>query len=394
MPPEVPRSFSCFRLLCLAGFLLFAATAWGAPGTTGLPTVKLDPTGISSSNECGLCHKDIYAGWKDSLHAQASDNPVFWTAYLRAFYKQGESAKRACLSCHAPVARINGDFELSNPLTRESINCDFCHSVSSVESDSQGYRYKHQFSLIKQGPLENVSSPVHQTRFNELYKQSLYCAGCHEYQAANGIPLIETFTEWKESSYPAKGTHCQDCHMRKKAGKVVDESVKLTSGQEISSHNIAGGHSLAMREQSLDIQIESVNTHKQRVQVNVALTNKGAGHKIPTGLPSKKIILEVSVKSKDGADLQVQRKVYQKLIVDRDQSPLSDDADLLLGYGDKVISDNRIKPQETVHESFTFFVSDIENHVVSAAVFYSHNPQVIQPAPIHLKMREVSQDLH
>ncbi len=355
--------------------------------------IRLKPVGISSSAECGQCHKDIYKTWQNSLHAQASGNLVFRTAYLQAYFKKGESARRTCLACHAPVARVNGDYELTDPLTREGINCDYCHNISSVKEDASGFTYTHEFGAVKQGPLKDVSSPVHLTRHNSLYKKSIICAACHEYESRNGVRLIETFSEWRDGPYPKKGIHCQDCHMRKVPGKIVSEKVKRTPEMEISTHDIAGGHSLAMREKSLTLKIEDIQVHKQRVQVTVGLTNKGAGHKIPTGLPSKKILLQVSVKSKSEGVAQTQQKIYQKIVVDGDGNPVTSDADLLLGNGQRVISDNRIGPLETVRESFTFFVPEEKEQTVSATVFYSHNPEVIQPSPIHIKMNEVTQVL-
>ncbi len=79
--------------------------------------------------------------------------------------------------------------------------------------------------------------------------------------------------------------------------------------------------------------------------------------------------------------------------MDGDGNPVTSDADLLLGRGEKIISDNRIGPLETVRESFTFFVPEEGDQVVSAAVFYMHHPEVIQPSPIHIKMNEVTQVL-
>lgn len=348
-------------------------------------TAQLNPGGISSSLECGKCHKDIYKTWKNSLHAEATDNPVFKTAYLQAYFERGDEARKTCLKCHAPIAFLNNDLTLSQNVTREGINCDYCHSIAEILPG--GPRF--EFNLLKQGPLQNVTSPVHPTRFNALFKQSQFCGGCHEYKSANGVKLIETYSEWMQGPYPAKGKQCQSCHMMKVAGKIVTHEVQQTPENEISSHDIAGGHSISKREESIDIKIVVTNTFKQKVEVTVNITNKGAGHKIPTGIPSKKIVLQVSIQSKTGETYQMHQKTYQKVLEDADGNPVTSDTDLLMGKAVKIISDNRIAPLETRREKFTFFVPEEKDQKISAAVFYDHNPKVIQPSPIHIKLHEV-----
>lgn len=377
----------------VAILLCIPHNAWGAEesGKKNLPDVQLNPMGISSSAECGKCHKDIYSTWKNSLHAQSVNNPVFWAAFIQAYYQSEESAKQKCLLCHAPIVQWNQDHKLFQPITREGISCDYCHSITKISAGKKPSGYQHEFGLVKQGPLKNVVSPVHETRFNEFYKESRYCSGCHEYESENGLKLIETYSEWKQSSYPAKGIHCQNCHMRKVPGKIVAEEILKIPDREISSHDIAGGHSLTMRENSLDIRIKTIQRYKQKLLVTVNLTNKGAGHKIPTGLPSKKIILEVAVLTPDGQVNQASQRIYQKVVVDDQGLLLRNDTDTLLGKGERILSDNRIGPLETRREEFTFFVPETEAGKVTATVFYSHNPQVIQEAPIHMKMNEVSE---
>ena len=187
-------------------------------------TVQLNPNGISSSVECGKCHKDIYTTWKNSLHAEALDNQVFKTAYLQTYFERGEEARKLCLKCHAPIAFLNNDLKLSQSIALEGINCDYCHSIAEILPE--GPRF--EFGLLKQGPLQNVTSPVHPTRFNALFKQSQFCGGCHEYTSANGIKLIETYSEWSQGPYPAQGKQCQSCHMRKVVGKIVATEGKQT----------------------------------------------------------------------------------------------------------------------------------------------------------------------
>ncbi|MEE8484049.1 MAG: multiheme c-type cytochrome [Nitrospinota bacterium] len=165
------------------------------PAKDGLPEVFLSEAGISPSSECGKCHKDIYASWKNSLHSMSISDPVFWSSYLQAYYEDSEKARKVCLGCHAPLTGINNDYGLEQEITREGINCDFCHTISEVIDGKKGrFTYRHEFGLLVQGPLRNIKSSVHRIRYNKLYKESRFCAGCHEYTNGNGIKLLETFS--------------------------------------------------------------------------------------------------------------------------------------------------------------------------------------------------------
>lgn len=358
-----------------------------------IPEVHLNEKGISESAECGKCHKDIYKTWKNSLHSQSITNPVFWTSYLKAYYDDEEAAMELCVSCHAPVARFNNDYKLLKDVTREGINCSFCHSISETFMDKNRRRYKHSFGLLFQGPLKNTKSPVHRTKFNQLYQQSIYCAGCHEYESGNGIKILGTFSEWKASPYPAKGINCQDCHMRKVAGRIVKEPLSKTAAGKISSHNIAGGHSVAMRKRSVRLEITSVRRFKKRITVTVNVTNHGAGHKIPTGLPSKKMTLKVAVVSEKGVVYDEGERIYQKILKDKNGKILVYDSDIMLGKGEKIATDTRIGPKETRKEEFIFFADENVPLQVKATVYYSHLPEIIQVSPIRIKIREVAKPL-
>ncbi len=352
--------------------------------------IQLNTKGFSSSQQCGQCHKELYNDWKRGLHADSSGNAVFKAAYMQAYFELGERARSVCLSCHAPVAYFNNDPKLTQPISREGVSCDFCHSIAEVLPGTvEGPQFRFEFGGVKQGPLSDSKSPFHKTRYNVLYRQSMFCKGCHELKSRNGIPLITTWSEWQESPYADKGVTCQQCHMEQIPGKTVVGSLENNARNQISNHDVASGHSLTKRRQALEIKIVGIETHKNRIRVQVDLTNKGAGHPMPTGLPIKKIILKVKVEKTDGGRRQVQKRVYQKVLADAQGKTVTNVVDLMLGKATTVISDNRIGPLETRRESFTFFVDQPREQTVSAAAYYNYAPEILQPAPIHIKLNEV-----
>lgn len=181
--------------------------------------------------------------------------------------------------------------------------------------------------------------------------------------------------------------------MKKIPGEVVVPEVKESPSGSISTHDIAGGHSLSMREKSLKLEITAVKTHRQKVAVSVAVTNQGAGHKIPTGLPSKKLILKVTLASEKEGYRQTQERIYQKVLVDLRGTPVTDDSEIMLGREVKVKSDNRIRPEETRIEEFVFFVPEAPDRKVTAAVIYGHTPTLIQEAPIYIQLQETTRQI-
>ena len=378
---------------CVWGLFLGPSLVWGqAMGSpaSNISSIHLNTKGFSSSIQCGQCHKELYNDWKHSLHADASGNAIFKSAYMQVYFETGERARPACLTCHAPVAYFNNDPKLTQAISREGVSCDFCHSIAEALSGTQeGPQFRFEFGGVKQGPLKNSKSPAHQTRFNDLYQQSLFCKGCHEQKSQSGVPMIATWSEWKESPYPDKGITCQKCHMEQIPGKTVVATAQKNRSNRISNHDIAAGHSLTKRRQALEIKIAAIETHKNRIRVKVDLTNTGAGHKMPTGLPVKKITLEVKVEDVNGSRRQIQQRVYQKTVADAQGKILTKVADLMLDKGTAILSDNRIAPLETRRESFTFFVEKPEEQTISAAVYYGYTPEILQPTPIRIKLIEV-----
>ncbi|MBI3990984.1 MAG: hypothetical protein HY350_02430, partial [Candidatus Omnitrophica bacterium] len=176
-----------------------------------LPTIKED--GYTSSLVCGRCHDEIYSKWGNSMHAMSYTDPIFEVAYMRAQNDMGEGAKPVCLSCHAPSTRQNNDVNLKDPVTREGVTCDFCHTIKGINPESWKDFYQLSVGITKFGPLKELKPLLHKVESSDLFTRSEFCAGCHELKADNGLTVMGTYTEWKETSYAKDGVQCQNCHM-------------------------------------------------------------------------------------------------------------------------------------------------------------------------------------
>jgi len=181
---------------------------------------------IATSKNCKECHEEIYNHWKNAMHSMSIEDPIFKASYMEAYFKTAGEAKFNCLRCHAPIAFLNNDYDLKNEITKEGVNCDFCHSVKKVSLDNKTYPFEIEIGEIKRGPLSDVDSPAHKTESSALFKSSELCAGCHEYTNRNGVEVLGTYSEWRTSPYAEEGIHCQNCHMPLIPGKIVKPEIK------------------------------------------------------------------------------------------------------------------------------------------------------------------------
>jgi ssDNA-binding Zn-finger/Zn-ribbon topoisomerase 1 len=263
-----------------------------AVGSGAAVGAGVETEGYTSARICGQCHEDIYDSWKDSLHAYSLTDPIFDGAYMQALKEAGDAARRLCLQCHAPMVMQNGDYELRLGVTREGVSCDFCHTVTAVHLDRRENRYSVEPGLVKRSVIEKTSSPAHEVAHSELHSTSEFCGGCHNSSGPGGRPIMGTYDEWKNGPYVVEGVQCQDCHMTLSAGRVVREEVQ-DSGTEIHLHSLI--QDTDQLRSALTVQIDRAARTFDRLQLDVVVENVGSGHMVPTGIPSREVVLTVNV---------------------------------------------------------------------------------------------------
>jgi hypothetical protein len=351
--------------------------------------VKSNP--YTSAKVCATCHEDIYQMWSRSLHATALTDPVFDVAYMQVLKAGDAKARESCLRCHAPTTRVTRDFALRQEVTREGVTCDFCHTISAVNMANPSEPYTMRPGAVKFGPLGDTTSPKHLTTFSPVHETSELCGGCHELVAKNGTIIMGTYSEWKESPYAVKGIQCQDCHMpTMKDATTVKAGVKAST-KRVNKHDLQGGHSVEQLQRAAKVEILEVNKDSDVVRVRVRVTNVGSGHKMPTGIPSRKVLLTGRLKDARGAIIRESTIRYQKVLADAQGKPLETDADIFLRPS-TILTDNRLGPQEARIEQFVFPVTREmtqdkimgrtyqRNLSVEVALTYSYTPLILQPA--------------
>jgi RNase P subunit RPR2 len=265
------------------------------------------------------------------------------------------------------------------------VSCDFCHSVKKVNINNKENPFELDLGEIKRGPLSNVASPAHMTEPSPLFKSSELCAGCHEYTTDKGVTILGTYSEWKASPYAAEGTQCQDCHMPLIPGKVVKSRIKSSNQKQINLHAISAGHSTEQLKKALKVEIKSTYKEEDIIEVVVGVTNVGSGHLVPTGVPSRKLILLVELKTPN--EYFVQQRIYQKIMLDESGNEVKKENEVFLKAA-SVSFDNRLRPRETRIERFAFAMPKNRKITITARVDYLYKTAVLSPTEMRVKMAE------
>jgi hypothetical protein len=354
--------------------VLFSATAAG----------ELKPP--SSAEVCGDCHRAIFDGWEKSAHAHAMESRLFQDALKLAEQNFGNPARKVCLGCHSPIGVQLGDLDLIRKVSWEGVTCDYCHSVQDVTTTGGNPRARVEFTLVKSGPYQDTVSPAHGTRYSAVHTSSLICAICHEYANAQGFPVLDTYSEWKATTYGKNEQGCQSCHMYSVQGNVVDPRV-VKSAAMVNLHEIPGGHSIQQLNKAIRAALTAARDGDQ-IRVVVKLTNQGAGHYVPTGSSLRQLILEVHADSYTGQHFSEQR-VYRRTVADRNGEVLKSEP-LVFIKGAKVVTDTRLAPKETKTETFVFPMRRGSQARVVASFYYYYSPLATTEQEQRVKFLELT----
>jgi hypothetical protein len=326
---------------------------------------------LSRSDICGECHKDIYRMWRASAHSRSMEDPIFLDAYRETDASEGETVSRICLGCHAPAAGILKDPKLAQKITWEGVSCDICHVLTAVQFNGLVPVMTFSPGPVKHGPIENAVSGRHEIMYSELHTKALVCAGCHQFVNGEGTPIMTTYSEWEQSAAAREGKGCQACHMGRQKADVVDPKVLRVPDSMVNLHEVPGGHSLEQLNKALAVTIRPVHVNGE-LQLEVDLRNNGAGHAVPTGMPGRRVELQIRVQTSEGKAYEEQ-KSYGETFTDAAGELIARDS----GYfarGVKHVADTRIQSGEQRVESFRFPVSPTASADIAVKLHYQHSP--------------------
>lgn len=345
----------------------------------GVQAVEAANGEYESSQVCKECHEDNYRNWRHSLHALSFSNPIFQTAYRKAYTETKGEAKKYCLNCHAPTVRVTGDYDAQLPITREGVTCDFCHTISGVILRNHDNPFVMEPGGAKRSVLKSAESPHHETLYSADFASSKLCAGCHGFVNRHGVRVGDTYSEWKQSVFASEGKQCQNCHMREIPGKTAKEGGR----DKIHDHSLS--HTMSTMKGAITLEIGDIRKTQNRLGVQVVINNARAGHSVPTGTPERHLVLEVSAVDASGSVIDTQKKEYHSVFVDENGAEISSDGDVFLNGVQKVF-DNRLRPQETRNEKFLFShrVDDIKTIV--ADTYFLYQPVIAEKTEMRIPL--------
>jgi hypothetical protein len=284
----------------------------------------------AGKHNCANCHAQIFEEWAGSAHGRSGSNRRFLDLYAGTDWngkadvgwnllKEHPAGSGVCSACHAPSVPSDDpgldDFRRIRGVHRQGVHCDYCHKIGEVNVGKHGGRqlglehgrFGHQLLRPKEGqlffgPLDDVDGG--EDTFAPLYKESRYCASCHE-GTIFGTKVYTTYSEWLESPAGNSGKQCQTCHMTP-TGK-VDNFAPGKGGvkrdpQTLASHHLPGGDKdMLQRCLSLDV---ALTRSGDRVVVKVLTRATDVGHRVPTGFIDRQLILLVEALRADGAGVK------------------------------------------------------------------------------------------
>lgn len=356
-------------LVCLI-YLMTSNVSATEHGQAAMP-----PSGerFRTSFYCAECHEDRYKEWSSTMHALAVSDPIFRSAYMKAILFES-SNREYCLKCHSPIIKTTKDFNLTKSISVEGVTCNFCHNVEKVDIGNNSYTLNNNGTMV--GPYKDSFSAKHPSNYSELLTKSEFCAGCHEF-SLNGIPISETYSEWKEGPYSKEGVQCQDCHMAVTPGY----SSNGIEREKVYKHFWYGGHTGQFLERAFDVEYQ-INKEGKKANIVLNITNKGVGHKIPSGFPSRQVVLGLVVTDDNNKEIYNDKKIYTKTLVDQYGNDVQD-----FWRASSITSDNRIKPRESRIETFEFDIPDGTNKMeVHITLDYHLEAEIIQKETINVEL--------
>lgn len=257
----------------------------------------------------------------------------------------------------------------------DGVSCDYCHTITRLPLMEirnplvieNTLNAEHRFGLQKFGPYTEGPTSSHVIQYSPVYEKAEFCSSCHQEVNGFGIIAQNTYQEWRKSDYPRKGVTCQSCHMRPSLG--------LPSIH--SANKIIHDHSI--KKTYLDTELVTtavkLDTETKRIENNVVVTvgvsNEGAGHMLPTGLPFRQVVLVVRAKSETGEVFFEDLRYYQRLVGSKKTGEV-----LPYWMADADLSDNRIAPEERRVEEYTIDVSEQVGKIyVTTQLFYRRAPK-------------------
>ena len=300
-----------------------------------------------------------YALWQPSMMALAARDPFYLAVFQEEVERDPDHAEtigRTCTRCHAGAgheeargaigfdALVSGTDTVAQ-LGREGVACSLCHQIDGTNlgkeaSFTGGFVVGYEREIY--GPHANPYVMPMQMFVNftptlgDHIAKSELCGSCHTVIVGDVVEQA-TYLEWRSSSVAVQ-SQCQTCHVPtddadgvRLTGPIAKFPANLSPRAPLGRHRFAGGNaymlrliasaeawantgvpSAALEEAAVDGEAHLATAAKLELsaggsasarELAVRVYNQ-TGHKLPTGYPSRRLWLHVTVR--DG-----ERVVYE-----------------------------------------------------------------------------------
>lgn len=266
------------------------------------------PQGLSSLRvtECEKCHAEVKREWEATAHGMAWVDPQFQAEWKK------DGNLWLCVNCHAPLGNqqpervlglADGDFRRPvtepNPLydealRHEGITCASCHIRDGFVVTGVAVR----------GTAPHASKTDAKELSHEL------CTRCHNAKADLTKTLVCTFDtgdDWGSTELPGQKVSCLDCHMPYVGRVAMDGGVLLGRrhdflGAGIPKKLVPGQAVVARTGLAIDLTPDPRGYAKgETAKLRAVITNRFAGHTVPTGDVERWIEVHFSLLDDKGA---------------------------------------------------------------------------------------------
>ena len=329
-----------------------------------LTTTRLPPSLHDlSAQSCGACHTAVYHEWTTTIHSQAWTDP-----YFQADWRH-EGKKQICLNCHTPLDRQQkfrvlgfhgGDrwkpILSPNPafdpaLRQQGVTCAACHVRNGVvygpyakldaphpiarwNNDNEAcirchvVNNKHWDVFFRLPPCGTVAEIQRSRKRLQLNHQDIETllhiappampAGpkySYKVQPGGSVVSLIPRNDGYGDDIPVRDVaalNCVQCHMPPVERPLVPGGKPLAGRR----HLWRGGHDPRMVKKALTITfVKTPTSVPDQERYTLTITNTGAEHYIPTGVPDRHLTVTLRVRSAGGKILKTQTFTLERTVL-------------------------------------------------------------------------------
>ncbi|HTU58989.1 MAG TPA: multiheme c-type cytochrome, partial [Polyangiales bacterium] len=178
------------RTLLVLALLVTGCASASGDSVPGTQVAQLSREQLLDPETCKGCHPQHYREWASSMHAYASEDPVFVAMNRRGQRETAGEMGDFCVQCHAPLAlREGATFDGSNladlPPKHRGVTCYFCHNAVNVSEPFNNHIELANDTTLRGAIADPVPNGAHASVYSRLQdrnrrESSQLCGSCHD----------------------------------------------------------------------------------------------------------------------------------------------------------------------------------------------------------------------